>query len=88
MRLLKPILAGMIIAGSPIAIVPAWAKCDPACTDGDICRYEAAGDKYYCKAPPKKPDSDDNAMRKGIGGKEANAPGSSLMSKPKQIQQK
>lgn len=28
----------------------AWAGCNPACKTGEVCRYEAAGDKFYCAA--------------------------------------
>lgn len=28
----------------------AQAGCDPACKSGETCRYEAAGDKFYCEA--------------------------------------
>lgn len=53
MKALKLMLAGLIIAGgSTWAIAPAWAACKPPCKGGDVCRYEAAGDKFYCKPPP------------------------------------
>lgn len=28
----------------------ASAGCNPACSEGQTCRYEAAGGKYYCEA--------------------------------------
>jgi len=36
-----------------ISASASFAGCNPKCTGDDICRYEAAGGKFYCKAPPK-----------------------------------
>ncbi|MGP6087455.1 hypothetical protein [Antarctobacter jejuensis] len=33
-----------------LAASTASAGCSPACKSGETCRYEAAGDKYYCAA--------------------------------------
>lgn len=32
----------------------AHAGCNPACKAPEICRYEAAGGKFYCAAPKTK----------------------------------
>ncbi|MDF0600761.1 hypothetical protein P1J78_08465 [Psychromarinibacter sp. C21-152] len=50
MRSVIPIVAfGLLALSAGIAN----AGCDPPCDDGEICRYEAAGDKHYCAPPPK-----------------------------------
>lgn len=47
---LSPLIA---LTGLALATVssPSFAGCSPACTGGDICRYEAAGNYFYCAAP-------------------------------------
>jgi|GEM_PF-6147275 len=45
-------IAGFIFAGG---IGTAIAACEPPCKKGEICRYEAAGGKFYCAMPVSKP---------------------------------
>jgi hypothetical protein len=44
-------IAALIVGG---ATGPTSAACEPKCTDGDVCRYNAENDTYTCKAPPAK----------------------------------
>ncbi len=73
--------SGVMLAG------PAWAGCVPACTGGDICRYEAAGGTFKCKAPPQGAGDKELGSRRGAGAKQPAvvAPGNP---QPKQVQQK
>jgi len=41
----------------------ASAGCSPACKSGEVCRYEAAGGKFYCEAKSFK--SGQSLMRPG-----------------------
>ena len=67
MKAIKLMLAGLIIAGgSTGAIAPAWAACSPPCKSGDVCRYVAAGDKFYCKPPPTPVNKDDDVTKKKL----------------------
>ena len=43
----------------------AYAGCSPSCSEGETCRYEAAGGKFYC-APSKVASGSKKAKRKGI----------------------
>ena len=42
-------VAGVATLFAPVS---AFADCSPACASGEVCRYEAAGGKFYC-APSK-----------------------------------
>ncbi len=87
MRTLKLALAGIVIAGSPLAVAPAWAACVPACTDGQVCRYEAAGGTFYCQTPPGSADKDDED-KKGISRKKPVTLSPGGGSKPLQTERK
>jgi hypothetical protein len=51
----RPIaIAGLFTLGAAGA---ADAACDPPCEKGEVCRYEAAGDNFYCQAPVLKPET-------------------------------
>ena len=39
-------LAGIITFSASTA----YAGCDPPCKDGEQCRYESAGGKFYCES--------------------------------------
>lgn len=47
----------LALATSPMVPVlmssPAFAGCKPECKAPEVCRYEAAGNKFYCAAPKK-----------------------------------
>ena len=58
-------LAGIITFSASTA----YAGCEPACKDGEQCRYESAGGKFYCEAIKN------NDGVKGKRGKKGNVKG-------------
>ena len=65
MRTIKTLLtAAVATAGLGIA-TPAFAGCDPSCGEDEVCRYEAAGGKFYCQ----KSKTSGNAKLKGLGNR-------------------
>ena len=49
LRTTNTLIAALFVAALPIA---ASAGCNPACADGEVCRYEAAGGYFYCAPAP------------------------------------
>lgn len=52
MTTLNRIFLSLIAATTLVASAGlAHAGCNPACPKGQVCRYEAAGGKFYCAKP-------------------------------------
>lgn len=86
-KMVRLVLAVTMVNGGVMLAGPAWADCDPACPDGEVCRYEASNGEYYCKAPPVRADNKEAlGSRRDAGSKQpvATTPGNL---QPKQIQQ-
>lgn len=71
MRYVRTIaIAALLVVG---ATGTGHAACDPKCTDGDVCRYNAEDDTYVCKAPPTK--DRNQGMSTGPVRDQSSAPG-------------
>jgi hypothetical protein len=65
MTFVKPLRITALLVGATLSTLggAAWADCDPPCGPDEVCRYEAAGGTFYCRArPTRSPD------RGGSGG--------------------
>jgi hypothetical protein len=56
MTFVKPLRITALLVGATLSALggTAWADCDPPCGPDEVCRYEAAGGTFYCRARPTR----------------------------------
>lgn len=56
MTFVKPLRITALLVGAALSTLGgvAWADCDPPCGPDEVCRYEAAGGTFYCRARPTR----------------------------------